>query len=78
MTAFDAETGVLDDQLAALGQQDRAAQDQLRAAVAASVAGRERMDAVIGAAAIDVDALAPVTTPAGAPGVGGRVDPPAR
>lgn len=66
VSAFDTESGVVGEHVATLGEHDRAAGHDLLDAVAASAAGRGRVDAVIGSARIDVDALGPLTdTPEG-------------
>ena len=64
--AFVGESGVLGGHVAALGEHDQAAEQQLRDALAAAGVGRDRMDAVIAAAEADVAAGGGLTnTPAG-------------
>jgi peptidoglycan DL-endopeptidase CwlO len=62
LEAFDAESGQLNRHAVALGEQDGSAHAQLADALTAATSGRTRMNGIIGAAAADVDALAPATT----------------
>jgi hypothetical protein len=64
--AADSDAAAVGHHLDALGSHDGAAGAHVDGAAAAAAAGRDRMDAVIGSAAGDVDALAPVSdTPHG-------------
>ena len=66
VTAFDAGADAVGQHLDALGSHDDARDAHLDSAAAAAAAGRHRMDAVIGSAAGDVNALARVAdTPHG-------------
>lgn len=56
-----AESTQLDTQVAGLAVADRAGEREVAAAVAAAGVGRDQVDAVIDGAAVDVDALAPLS-----------------
>ena len=66
VSAFNNASTVLDGQVSALGEQDVAATSGLQSALTAAGAGRDQMEAVIGAALGDINRLAATTTaPAG-------------
>lgn len=60
--AFDSESSRLNTHAVVLGEQDGSAHAQLTDAVTAATSGRAKINGIIGAAAADVQALAPATT----------------